>query len=130
MDLNGIIDRLKETCGLKTDKEIAKLLGFSPANFSLRKKRGTIHLAILDYAINQSIDLNWLLTGKQENTVPFTSDSTDLFIKVKSIQDEFNSFRMDTNIRFSIIESKLDKLIENSSIHDVSELEKKILGEG
>lgn len=65
IDLDKIIERIKSTTNLKYNKEVAETLGLSPADFSLRKKRGTILTIIIQWAINQNVNLDWLITGKE-----------------------------------------------------------------
>ncbi|MCP4104341.1 MAG: bacteriophage CI repressor [Desulfobacteraceae bacterium] len=48
---------------MTTDKEVAKLIGLSPTNFNNRKKRGSLISTISEWAVDESVDIQWLLTG-------------------------------------------------------------------
>jgi len=65
IDLEKIIHRFKEFRGVKTQKKIAEELGISDKDFSNRKKRGTLLPLIIEMAVNQSVDMHWLLTGER-----------------------------------------------------------------
>ena len=65
-NLPEIIERLKDTCRYKTDKELAKALGLTPQNFLGRKKSGGIKDTLILHAINKGINKDWLLTGEGE----------------------------------------------------------------
>lgn len=58
-----IADRAKIIAGVATDKEFADILGISSADFGQRKKRGSLLPLITRWAINQNVDLNFLLKG-------------------------------------------------------------------
>lgn len=64
VNLDGVIGRLKKIRGISQDKDIALLLGISAPDLSNRKKRGTLLPLIIDLAINENVNLHWLITGK------------------------------------------------------------------
>ncbi len=68
MNLVEIIERIKGLHGFTKDKELADFLGLSEQDFNNRKKRGTLLRLILDWSINESMNLNWLLRGKETPT--------------------------------------------------------------
>ena len=59
----NIIDRAKTLARTETDKDFAKILGISSADFGQRKKRRTLLPLITRWAINQNVDINYLLRG-------------------------------------------------------------------
>lgn len=63
-----ILLRLKEQLGVQADKDIAKLLGMTPAAFNARKKRGSFPedklLALVARRPELLIDVNYVLTGR------------------------------------------------------------------
>jgi hypothetical protein len=59
-----IINRAKTIAQTETYKDFADILGISSADFGQRKKRGTLLSLITRWAINQNVDLNYLLRGK------------------------------------------------------------------
>lgn len=65
IDLNEIIERVKISQKLSLNKEVAEMLGLSAADFSLRKKRGTLLTIIIEWGVNQNVNLDWLITGNK-----------------------------------------------------------------
>ncbi|VVS95321.1 helix-turn-helix domain-containing protein [Desulfoluna spongiiphila] len=63
IDLGPILSRLKEAANLSFDKDIAVLLGISAPDFSMRKKRGSLLPIIIEWAINNNVNLDWLIKG-------------------------------------------------------------------
>ena len=64
-----IIKRLKFTIGQSkrkvTDKELSKILGMKPANFSNMKQKGNIPTQpIMDYCALNKISINWIFYGQ------------------------------------------------------------------
>ncbi|MCP4113252.1 MAG: bacteriophage CI repressor [Desulfobacteraceae bacterium] len=66
IEVNKIINRILEALSLKTEKELAIILGISPQDFSQRKKKGTLLKLIINSEINKNINYDWLLTGEGE----------------------------------------------------------------
>ena len=66
VNLDGVVKRLLEVKGLSQGKEAAKILGISPADLSNRKKRGSLLPLLVEWAINEGVNLHWFITG--ENT--------------------------------------------------------------
>ena len=64
MDIEKIIERLKEDQGLNNDNEVAELLGMKTSNFSARKKSGSLFCVISEWGTRNDIDLNSLLKGE------------------------------------------------------------------
>jgi hypothetical protein len=94
----SIIARMKHIAGIKTDKDLAELIDLSPADFSNRKKRDTLLPLIIDWAIHEKVDLNWLLTGDGNQTL----DSVDAdslnpvdsySFRIKSLEKEVESLK-------------------------------------
>jgi hypothetical protein len=85
MDILRIINKLKKHKGFSTDKEIADLFGLSEQDFNNRKKRGTILPLILNWAVNESVDLEGLFREVQEKANPADSvevaEKKDTYIK-------------------------------------------------
>jgi hypothetical protein len=67
IDIDVVIDKIKTLKGLKNDKEVAALLGLSSADFSNRKKRGSLLLMIFEWAGTEDVSLDWLTTKCDEN---------------------------------------------------------------
>ena len=63
VESQSIIDRIKAIKGVQTDKDVALLLGLTPADFFNRKKRGTLIPLIVEWALAEDRDLNELFKG-------------------------------------------------------------------
>lgn len=61
-----VFERIMEIKGLSSEKELAKTLGISPQDFSNRKKRGTLLPVVVEWAIMEGVNLDWLLKGQGE----------------------------------------------------------------
>ena len=59
-----IVERLKAASGLKKKKDIAELFGISPGDYGNREKRGTLLPLIVEWGIENSINMDWLLRGE------------------------------------------------------------------
>jgi hypothetical protein len=65
VDIEKIIDRLKKKTRLSTNKDIADLLGLSPTDYGNRKKRGTLLPILIDWALNEKVDLQDFIVGRR-----------------------------------------------------------------
>ena len=70
INIEEVISRLKLQAGVSNNKEVADLLGLSAADFSNRKTRGTLLPLIIDWAINENVNIDWLLKGSHIQTEP------------------------------------------------------------
>lgn len=61
MEIEAVLERIKKAKSLKSEREIASLLGLSPQDFSNRKKRGTLRPLIIQWAAREGININWLI---------------------------------------------------------------------
>lgn len=66
MEINAVLERIKQIKSLKTEKDIAFLLGLSPQDFSNRKKRNTLRPLVLEWAAREGINVNWLVCEEEE----------------------------------------------------------------
>jgi transcriptional regulator with XRE-family HTH domain len=64
VNLDNVVKRLLEVKGLSQGKEAAKILGISPADLSNRKKRGSLLPLLIEWAINEGVNLHWFITGE------------------------------------------------------------------
>ena len=75
--INEIISRIKQLSGLKTEGEVAKLLGFSQASLSERKDRASIpYKRITEWAIDNGYSLDWILTGEKPEPTTAAAEET------------------------------------------------------
>ena len=65
-DLKLILERMKAIENVLSDKELAPILGLTAADFSNRKKRGTLISLIFEWALENDCDLNYLFKGQTE----------------------------------------------------------------
>lgn len=70
MDVEAVLKRIKQAKSLRSDKEIALLLGLSPQDFSNRKKRDTLRPLLLEWAARERISVNWLIREEGETYGP------------------------------------------------------------
>ena len=65
VDSKMIIDRVKEISGLTLKDVASQVFGISDKNLSNKIRRGSIDFfALIKWAGNSSVNLNWLLSGK------------------------------------------------------------------
>lgn len=72
-----IIGRLSEYVGKKKKKDIAELLGVTPSDYNNRLKRGTILNLVVQWAIDENVDLNWLIRGDSTDGTDFAQKKID-----------------------------------------------------
>lgn len=88
--LDDVIQRLKDKLGLSKNFELADIIGISAPDFSKRKKTGTLLPLILDIAISEKVNLDWLFTGieagsleEKTETNVIDSEHTDIIRQFK-----------------------------------------------
>lgn len=57
---NFTIERIKKIKGYKTNKQVAELFRLSDSDFINRKNRNTLTPLIVEWAVLEKVDLNWL----------------------------------------------------------------------
>ena len=71
MDFDTVISRLKTATSSKYDKDIATVLDMTVKSFSERRRRNSIPLEkIKFFCLNNSINLDWILTGQGDMYLP------------------------------------------------------------
>lgn len=73
LNFKEIENRIKKRTGLSEGKDIAALFKMTPQNYSNKKGLGTILPTIIEWAIQENVDLNWLLIGESQNSYRATS---------------------------------------------------------
>ena len=66
VNIDGIIKRSKVEARVTTNRQLAEILGISDSNFSNMKRRGTILVPLIEWAINQRVNLSWLVYGEEK----------------------------------------------------------------
>jgi hypothetical protein len=66
MEADAILERIKLLKSLKSEKDLAFLLGLSPQDFSNRKKRNTLRPLVLEWAAREGINATWLICEEGE----------------------------------------------------------------
>jgi len=69
LNFKEIENRIKKHTGLSEGKDIAALFGMTPQNYSNKKGLGTILPTIIEWAIQENVNLDWLLKGEQIEVV-------------------------------------------------------------
>jgi len=65
-EITEILERLMDSCHYRTEGAVAKAVGETTANFSNKKKTGTIKDKLLLHGVEKGIRLEWLRTGQGE----------------------------------------------------------------
>ena len=63
-----MLERFKEIKKFQQDKEVAQFIGQSAQSLNNKKQAGTIWKDLLACAINENMDLNWLMKGEKGTT--------------------------------------------------------------
>ena len=63
INIEHIVERVKSAKGFSSDKDLAAFLHLSPTDFSNRKKRETLLPMLIQWAVNENIDINRLIRG-------------------------------------------------------------------
>ena len=67
VDFKEIIDRMKSVSGWTQKRLAAEVFKISDKNLSNKIGRNTIDIeSIIEWSVNNSVDLNWLLTGRPD----------------------------------------------------------------
>ncbi|MDK9716702.1 MAG: hypothetical protein OEL57_02200 [Trichlorobacter sp.] len=69
LNFKEIENRIKKRTGLTEGKDIAALFKLTPQNYSNKKGLGTILPTIIEWAIQENVNLDWLLKGEQPGIV-------------------------------------------------------------
>jgi len=72
VDIDDIISRVRSYLKIKSDRQVAEVLGISKENFSNRKRRGSLMPLFIEWGIKEGVNLQWLITGE-------TFDSGDIY---------------------------------------------------
>jgi hypothetical protein len=92
MEIDAVLERIKQIKSLKNEKEIAFLLGLSPQDFSNRKRRNTLRPLVLEWAAREGINMNWLIReegevyGRQEEGVSGGIDKDLLRLVIEMVE--------------------------------------------
>ena len=68
INFDAVLARLKESRGLAANKEVAEIFGLSAPDFSRRKKKGTLLPLLIGWALDNQVNIDWLLTGRSPAT--------------------------------------------------------------
>lgn len=84
-----IINRLMNTVGYKTKKELADNLGISAPDLNNRAKSGSIKPLLINLAINKNMNVDYLLTGKGAafSQAPSVAESQASYPHIVKISD-------------------------------------------
>lgn len=100
--------RTKEVFNLKTDKEVAELIGITPQSLNARKKNNNFPIQRLKEIVEinpeyQDIDLSYVLTGKSIESLTVENNTT---VDEETMQ----------NIKMTAL-NKLDELPDTLKLH-------------
>lgn len=86
INFSEVIERIKKLEGKKEDKEIAKIFGLSNPDLNNRMKRGTLLPQIIIWAVNEKVNLDWLLTGQEPEKaklIPEVAGEIEIIEKIR-----------------------------------------------
>jgi len=91
INFSDVLERVKKIKGLEHDYQLADILGISQENFSQKKRRRTLLPLLLPIAIEEKVDLNWLLKGSDPNCQNEKGASGRDFKKIKEERREYSA---------------------------------------
>jgi len=104
MDTDKIIMKLKKVLKLRSERKLAEQLGISSPDYFKRKSRGTLSQPLIELALANDIDMNWLLkSSDQNNSIDFDL-LTEIIVKVEKIKDELQG-KMDPEGKAKVIKA-------------------------
>lgn len=66
LNFKEIENRIKIQTGLSESKDIAALFKMTPQNYSNKKGLGTLLPVIVEWAVHEKVNLDWLMRGEEE----------------------------------------------------------------
>lgn len=69
LNFKDIENRIKKHKGLSESRDVAALLKMTPQNYSNKKGLGTLLPSIIDWAIQENVNLDWLINGDKKGSV-------------------------------------------------------------
>lgn len=112
--INEIVNRLMNIMGYSTKKELAKAINISAPDLNNRIRSGTIKQLLIEHAINNNVNIDWLLTGKGQ------ANKKDSGIAEPETQYHGASFRRVTDnmpLKISDMVQKTICILESDTIH-------------
>jgi len=93
INFDDVLERFKKHSGVKNDKDLAALLGISAPDFSNRKKRGTLLPLILEWGINEGVNLQFLIYGSHNfrDEGGLELDTTTLRAVIEAVEEYLQS---------------------------------------
>lgn len=80
INIDEVISRVKSLKGLKSNKELALLFHLSPEDFSNRKRRGSLLTLIIEWAMNENVNINRILKGEMGIDQQSSVNCDDLYV--------------------------------------------------
>lgn len=106
LNFKEIENRIKKRTGLSEGKDIAALFKMTPQNYSNKKGLGTILPTIIEWAIQENVNLDWLIKGSIKAYSPLMVSEEQL--------SEYNPpirFEADQQ-RHKLLQSKLQRILD------------------
>jgi hypothetical protein len=85
VEFRGIIDRMKSVTGYTQKRLASDIFKISDKNLSNKISRNKIDITtIVEWSVNHSVDLNWLLTGRSDTNTggPTSGPATTLDVEL------------------------------------------------
>jgi hypothetical protein len=77
INFKEIEKRIKSYTGLAESRDIARLFGMTPQNYSNKKSAGSLLPVIIEWAIQENVNLNWILMGEEGPSIIKDNASSD-----------------------------------------------------
>ena len=114
INVEKVINKLKEIFGVKTDVELSRKLGFSNRVVTTWKQRNTLNFEkIIEIAIEKNIDLNYLFKPQKNESLEFEIDLLEEFVfynlkRTLFKENIFNKFNANIQFLFKVVQENKD----------------------
>lgn len=109
LNFKEIENRIKKRTGLTEGKDIAALFKLTPQNYSNKKGLGTILPTIIEWAIQENVNLDWLLKGEQPDVVV---DKPEAFESAGFVAATTRPIVITENRKTDVLTQKLQRIIQ------------------
>ena len=114
LDVKKIIKRAKICLDLKTDTELANLLGVKQSTVSAWKRRGNIDLnKIITLCKNKGVSMDWLIYGEKTECPVCSEKSHDVESKIMEMLESMTEEQRRDVLKYVEKEKLFDELIKN-----------------
>ena len=89
LDLEKIIERVKQLKNVQRDLDVCQLLGIEPSNLSMKRRTGSIpYPELIGFCLTEQVSSDWLLFGIEDKTPIPDPIISQIMALLKQIPDE------------------------------------------